>query len=120
MTNPSRCDIIIMSRGDTPYIVKNEREKNKMKLTNTQKADKAQHKITFEDIHDGEVFYYEDDLYLKLSEDVYISGAHSSTEYGAVSLVDGSLAQFYPTEEVGRFATEPELVYDSNTVKYAE
>lgn len=91
-----------------------------MKLTNKQKADKVQHKITFEDIHDGEIFYYDDELYLKLSEDVCISGAYNSTEYGAVSLVDGSLAQFYLTEEVGRFAIEPELIYDSNTVKYAE
>ena len=91
-----------------------------MKLTNKQKADKVQHKITFEDIHDGEIFYYDDELYLKLSEDVCISGVYNSTEYSAVSLVDGSLAQFYLTEEVGRFATEPELIYDSNTVKYAE
>jgi hypothetical protein len=73
-----------------------------------------------EDIHDGEVFYYEDDLYLKLSEDVCISGAYNSTEFSAVSLTDGSLAQFLLDEEVGRFATEPELFYDSNTVKYAE
>ena len=92
----------------------------KMKLTNKQNADKVQHKITFEDINDGEIFYYEDELYLKLTDDVYISGTHHSTEYSAVSLVDGSLAQFYLKEEVGRFTTEPELIYDSNTVKYAE
>ena len=91
-----------------------------MKLTNTQKATKAQHKITFEDIHDGEVFYYDDELYLKLADDVYIIGAPHSTEYSAVSLTYGSLAQFRLEEEVGRFATEPELIYDSNTIKYAE
>ena len=91
-----------------------------MKLTNKQKADQVQHKITFEDIHDGEIFYYDDELYLKLADDVHISGMVHSTEYSAVSLVDGSLAQFYLTEEVGRFAIEPELIYDSNTVKYAE
>lgn len=91
-----------------------------MKITNKQKAEKVQHKITFEDIHDGEVFYYDDELYLKLSEDVCISGVYNPTEYSAVSLTDGSLAQFLLDEEVGRFATEPELIYDSNTVKYAE
>lgn len=91
-----------------------------MKITNKQKADKVQHKITFEDILDGEVFCYDDELYLKLADDVYISEAHHSTKYNAVSLIDGSLAQFHLEEEVGRFATEPELIYDSNTVKYAE
>ena len=91
----------------------------KMKLTDTKKAVRAEYEIRFEDIHDGEVFYEDEILYIKIDEDVQsIEGC--SSVYNAVSLCNGSLASFDSDEKVGRFGTEPELIYDTNTIRYTE
>lgn len=89
-----------------------------MKLTDNKKADKVEHEIGFEDIHGGEVFYSDEIVYIKLNDDVHIDGI--SMVYNAVSLSDGLLASFDNDEPVGRFTEEPELIYDSNTVRYTE
>lgn len=90
-----------------------------MKLTDNKKAKKAEHKIGFADIHDGEVFYCDEVVYIKLEDDVQSIGG-CSIVYNAVSLSDGSLASFADDEAVGRFGEEPELIYDTNTVRYTE
>lgn len=89
----------------------------KMKLTDNKKANKAEHEIVFEDIHDGEVFYCDEIVYMKLDDDVQSMGG-CSIVYNAVSLSDGSLASFCDNEAVGRFGEEPNLIYDTNTVRY--
>ena len=90
-----------------------------MKITDIRKATKAKHEIVFEDIHDGEVFYCDEIVYMKLAEDVESIGG-CSVVYNAISLSDGSLASFTNDEAVGRFGEEPELIYDTNTVQYAK
>ena len=89
-----------------------------MKLIDNKKANKVEHEIGFEDIHDGEVFYCDEVVYIKLDDDVRIDGI--MTVYNAVSLSTGSLASFDNNEAVGRFTEEPKLIYDSNTVRYTE
>ena len=88
-----------------------------MKLTDNKKATNTEHEIVFEDIHDGEVFYCDEIVYMKLAEDVQSIGG-GSIEYNAISLSDGSLTSFCDDEAVGRFTEEPELIYDTNTVQY--
>lgn len=90
-----------------------------MKLTDTRKATKAEYEIVFEDLLDGEAFYCDEVIYMKLSDDVQSMGGCSMV-YNAVSLSDGSLASFDKNENVGRFSTEPELIYDTNTIRYTE
>jgi hypothetical protein len=90
-----------------------------MKLTDNKKANKVEHEIAFADIHDGEVFYCDEVVYIKLEDDVQPIGG-CSIVYNAVSLSDGSLASFDNDEAVGRFTEEPELIYDTDTVRYTE
>jgi hypothetical protein len=56
---------------------------------------------------------------MKLEDDVQSIGS-CSIVYNAVSLSDGTLASFDNDEPVGRFTEEPELIYDTNTVRYTE
>jgi hypothetical protein len=95
------------------------KERKKMKLTDNNKATRAEYEIVFEDLHDGEVFYCDEVVYMKLSDDVQSMGGCSMI-CNAVSLSDGSLASFADDEAVGRFGEEPELIYDTNTVRYTE
>ena len=90
-----------------------------MKLTDNKKVNEAEHEIVFGDLHDGEVFYCDEVVYMKLTDDVRIVGS-GSLEYNAVLLGKGSLASFADDEAVGRFDEEPELLYDTNTVRYTE
>ncbi len=90
-----------------------------MKLTDNKKANKVEHEIRFEDLLDGEVFYCDEMLYMKLDDDVQ-SMDGCSLVYNAVALINGSLAAFDNDEKVGRFGEEPELIYDTNTVRYTE
>lgn len=90
-----------------------------MKLTDTKKAIRAKYEIVFEDLHDGEVFYCDEVVYMKLSDDVQSMGGCSMI-CNAVSLSNGSPASFDQNDNVGRFSTEPELIYDTNTIRYTE
>ena len=90
-----------------------------MKLTDNKKATKAEYKITFENIHDGEIFYADELIYMKLAEDVQIVDSCSPI-YNAVSLNNGALVSFADDETVGCFTEEPNLIYDSYTVRYTQ
>jgi hypothetical protein len=76
-------------------------------------------KIYFEDITEGEVFYYDGILYLRLANEVKKADTlMNNNEYNAIDLTDGSLASFMYDEEVGKFNKEPELIYNSNDIQY--
>ena len=89
-----------------------------MKLTDKheQIGDSTSGKVYFDDITAGEVFYYDGILYLRLDDEV--KKMNNSREYNAVDLTDGSLASFNYDEEVGRFEKQPEVVYDSEDIRY--
>ena len=76
-------------------------------------------KIYFEDIAEGEVFYYDGILYLRLANEVIKADTLMNTnEYNTIDLTDGSLASFRYNEEVGKFDKEPEIIYNSNDIQY--
>lgn len=116
MTNPSRCDIIIMSRGERPYAIKTkEKERRKMIITNN--ASPKKNKMLFDDIEDGEVFIQDDTLFLKI-ECAVVDRDYPDNEYNAVVLANGSMVHFESSEEVGKFIEQPEVIYNSDEVRY--
>lgn len=72
--------------------------------------------ITFGHIHSGEVFLFDNIVFLKLSYGVnpYNEDTEDTDFYNAVYLDSGDLACFDADERVQRFVVAPELIYDSD------
>lgn len=72
--------------------------------------------ITFGHISSGEVFLFEDTVFLKLDCEVSVYDEDTAvTEfYNAVYLDSGELVCFAIDEQVERFVVAPELIYDSD------
>lgn len=72
--------------------------------------------ITFRHIHSGEVFLYDEDIFLKLHDEVsiYDEDTENIEIYNVVVLTDGSLDCINADERVQRFVVTPELIYDSD------
>lgn len=87
-----------------------------MKLRDTCMQTNDEKPVLFSHVHSGEVFLFDEDIFLKLHDEasIYDEDTETTEFYNAVYLTDGSLIYIDETERVQRFVIAPELIYDSD------
>ena len=84
-----------------------------------KKQTKQSNKLLFDDVKCGQLFMEEgsDVIYIKLYT-VVIDKEYRENEYNAVSLRSGTSVHFESDEKVGVFIDEPEIIYNSDNMKW--
>lgn len=96
MTNPSRCDIIIMSRGEHPYIIKTK-ERKTMAIVMKEISPRSKKHLKFKDLSIGDIFTEDSGLWWLKIDKIYAECG----EVNAVSL-NGDTALVSDEESVRR------------------